>query len=276
MNQKTTSVEPPLLSCQKLRCEVAGRTILEDVNLTVGEYPMTAIIGVNGAGKSTLLRALAGIDQPADGEVQLSGTPLRRLSARKRAQQLAYVSQSDVPPAEMNVFDFVSLARLPYQGLLGGNSAADIAEITQALTRVGLFELRGRSCGQLSGGQLRRVCLARGLAQASPLLLLDEPTNHLDVHHQQLVLQIARHGQAQVVAAIHDLDLVMNHFDRVIVLHQGQVIADGQPAQVLTEELVAEVFQVEAHQMSSPRGRNHLLIDAAVTPLDADSAAAPS
>nr|WP_120491382.1 ABC transporter ATP-binding protein [Corynebacterium lactis] len=251
----------PELTATGVRCDIGGRTIVESINISFGSDPMTAIVGVNGAGKSTLLRVLAGIDRPAAGEVSLGGKSLGDIPDRKRARAMAFVAQNEVPPAEMRVRDFVSLGRLPYQGLFSGNSAEDLAQIDRALELVGLADVAERSCGALSGGQRRRVCLARAIAQDSPILLLDEPTNHLDVRHQQSVLRLARTSGAQVIAAIHDLDLVMNHFDRVIVIDGGTIAADGAPAEVLTRDFVADVFHVDSCQFSSPQGRTHLAIE---------------
>lgn len=249
------------LSASSLRCDIAGRTIVDQVTLSFGDEAMTAIVGINGAGKSTLLRALAGIDAPSGGEVVLNGRPISALDSRRRARELAFVAQNEVPPAEMRVFDFVSLGRLPYQRMFAGSSAEDIAQVHRALDLVGLSDMKHRSCGQLSGGQRRRVCLARGIAQNSPIMLLDEPTNHLDVRHQQSVLRLARASGACVIAAIHDLDLVMNHFDRVVVIANGTIAADGTPRDVLEREFVADTFHVESYQLDSPTGRRHLAID---------------
>lgn len=250
-----------VLSAKDVRCDIAGRTIVSGVNLSFGAEPMTAIIGVNGAGKSTLLRVLAGITKPAEGEVEINGTSMSSISSKHRARDLAFVAQNEIPPAEMRMRDFVSLGRLPYQRLLGGNTAEDNSHVDRALALVGLETVAQRLCGQLSGGQRRRVCLARAIAQDSPIMLLDEPTNHLDVRHQQSVLRLARSSRACVIAAIHDLDLVMNHFDRVIVVADGGIVADGIPVDVLTRDFVAKIFQVESCQLNSPSGRRHLAID---------------
>lgn len=253
--------ENPALSARGVRCDIAGRTIVGSVNLDFGAEPMTAIVGVNGAGKSTLLRTLGGIMKPAVGEIEVGGKKMGVISSKERARALAFVAQNEVPPAEMRVRDFVSLGRLPYQRLFAGHSAKDNLHVDRALGLVGLEAVSQRLCGQLSGGQRRRVCLARAIAQNSPIMLLDEPTNHLDVRHQQSVLRLARSSGACVIAAIHDLDLVMNHFDRVIVLADGGIAADGIPKEVLTREFVATVFQVESAQLNSPSGRPHLAID---------------
>lgn len=255
----------PTLSCQNLSCHIAGRTILHNINLDFGAEQMTAIVGINGAGKSTLLRALAGISAPTAGQVLLADADLSQIPAKRRAQQLAYVAQNEVPPAEMKVHDFVSLGRLPYQRLLAGNTEEDQQQVSRALELVDLIDVANRSCGALSGGQRRRVCLARAIAQDAPILMLDEPTNHLDVRHQQSVLRLAKNSGSQVIAAIHDLDLVMSYFDRVIIVHQQSIVADGAPAEVLSRDLVAHVFRVESCQLCSPRGRTHLAIESELT-----------
>lgn len=241
---------------------LGGRQILTDVSLELGKDQMTAIIGINGAGKSTFLRILAGIDLPSAGHVSAAGQPLLNLNAKERTRTISFVAQDETPPAEMSVYDFVALGRLPYQGLFARNSATDSEAIQSVLHQVGLADLAARSCGELSGGQRHRVVLARGLAQQSEFLLLDEPTNHLDVKHQQSILELLRHTGSPVVAAVHDLDLVMCFFDRVIVLHDGEVFADGIPRQVLNKHVVSHVFGVKSAQVSVPGSKvEHLVIE---------------
>lgn len=225
----------------------SDQPILRDLDITLQPEQMTAIVGTNGAGKSTLLKLLAGVMEPSSGKILVGEESLRSMPARQRAQQLAFVAQEEQPPFEMEVTDFVSLGRLPYSSRFGVMRASDHEVVQAAIQLMRIENLAGRNSGELSGGQRRRVVIARGIAQRSPFLLLDEPTNHLDVCHQHQVLNMVRESHSTVVAAIHDLDLVLTYFDRVIVLHEASVFADGPPVDVLTQDVVQQVFGVRSH-----------------------------
>jgi iron complex transport system ATP-binding protein len=241
-------------------CAIGRRTVLRGVNLTVTRGETVGVVGPNGSGKSTLLRVLAGVLPPAAGRVYLDGEPLDRLPGRRRAQLIALVGQEEELPADLRVGELVALGRVPHQAPWSGGDAGERAAVLEALASVDLADAVDRPVDQLSGGERRRVLLARGLAQQAPLLVLDEPTNHLDVRHQLALLELIRGLGRTVLLAMHDLNLAAGACDRVVLLHDGIARPAGRPSEVLSPDAVEEVFGVEAVPVAHPlTGETHLL-----------------
>lgn len=247
-----------------LRVALDRVPILHGVDLRVAPGEWVTVIGPNGAGKSTLLRAVGGL-LPATGSVRLFGVELARMSRRARARRVATVTQSPVVPPGMTVFDYVLLGRTPYLPPLGRESAADLAVAHRVLARLGLSTLAGRQLATLSGGERQRVFLARALAQEAPLLLLDEPTTALDLGRQQqaldLVDRLRRADGLTVVTTLHDMNLAARYADTLLLLARGRAVAEGTPAEVLTEDLIATHFGAVVKVVTAPDGRPavHLL-----------------
>lgn len=261
------STAAPDLACRDLDCGIGGRLVLRDISLNIPAGSRTALVGVNGAGKSTLLRALAGITRPMAGIVTLDGRDLNAMPARDRARTVAFVGQEEAPPMELRVEEMVALGRIPHgrPWQLGG--PAGVAAVEDALARVGMTEYAQRRCHQLSGGERRRVVLARGLAQEARILALDEPANHLDIAWQLRLLELLDQHDGTVVASMHDLDLVMRHFDQVAVVGAGRLLACGPPEQTLTPALLREAFGVDSGHIHDPVTHlPHLLIRAVSKP----------
>ncbi|MDQ1104710.1 ABC transporter ATP-binding protein [Nocardioides zeae] len=255
----------PVLAARGIACGRGRRPVLTDVHLPVRRGGSLALVGPNGAGKSTLLRVLAGLDVPHAGVVELDGRPLRAVPARERARRLAVVAQHELPPADLQVRELVALRRLPHRSPWRSDDGDGHADA--ALERLGLGHLAGRAVDHLSGGELRRVLVARALAQEADVLLLDEPTNHLDLRHQHELLAAVRDLGVTVVAAIHDLDLAGRYFDDVAVVDAGTVSAPAPAADVLTPALLADVFGVAAVRLQHPvTGRWHLVVDPQESP----------
>jgi iron complex transport system ATP-binding protein len=240
-----------------LRVALDGTPILQGVELRVAAGEWVTVIGPNGAGKSTLLRAVGGL-LPFTGSVSLLGTELGRLRRRERARRVATVAQSPVVPPGMAVFDYVLLGRTPYIRPLGRESAADLAAAAEVLDRLSLTRFADRTLDTLSGGERQRVFLARALAQAAPLLLLDEPTSALDIGHQQEVLelvdQLRRSHGLTVLATMHDLSTAGEYADRLVLIAGGRIVADGSPAEVLTEELLATHYRARVQVIPGSHG----------------------
>ncbi|RRD45920.1 ABC transporter ATP-binding protein [Tessaracoccus sp. OH4464_COT-324] len=250
------------LDAENLTCKIGHRVIVRDVSLSVEPKTMTAIIGVNGVGKSTLMRALAGINPPANGRVLVDGKDLTALTPRERARSIAFVAQEEAAPEDLTLTEMIMLGRLPHLMPWAVGSARERKIVSDCLELVGLTKLANRRCSQLSGGERRRAMLAKGLAQGTELLLLDEPTNHLDVHHQIHLLQTMRATGRTIVATIHDLDLAMGWFDRVIILADGKTLALGAPPQTMSVENLDHAFKVVARQIPPvDDGVRHLVID---------------
>lgn len=232
--------------------------MLSGVNLAVPHGGRLALVGPNGAGKTTLLRVLAGLDRAKGGDVLLDGQVLATMTSRERARHMAVVSQNESPPADLLVHELVSLGRLPHRSPWERERTYDHER--RALERLGLDDLIDRPVDRLSGGELRRVLIARAIAQEAAVLMLDEPTNHLDLRHQHDVLRTVRDLGVTVVAAIHDLDLVLHYFDEVAVVGDGGIAALGDPALVLTSDVMPAVFGVRTVRVVHPEsGRVHLL-----------------
>lgn len=251
----------PALAVAGLVVDLDGVRILHGVDLAVAPGEWVAVIGPNGAGKSTLLRAVAGLLPPTGttGSVSLFGEPAARMHRRARARVVAAVTQDPVVPAGIAVLDYALLGRTPYLPALGRESAADLDAVWRALERLDLTGFAGRPLQTLSGGERQRAFLARALAQGAPLLLLDEPTTALDIGHQQEVLELVdelrRTDGLTVLATMHELTIAGEYADRLLLLAGGRVVADGPPAEVLTEELLAEHYGARVRVIVGERGR---------------------
>jgi iron complex transport system ATP-binding protein len=220
---------------------LGGKVVVRDVHLQVEQGEWVALIGPNGAGKTTLLRAIAGLVRH-DGAIALEGSPVAGLSRRERARRVAVVPQEPEIPPWLTVSEYVLLGRTPHLGPLAREGVHDGDAAARALVELDLYGLRDRTLGTLSGGERQRVVVARALAQEASIVLLDEPTAALDIGHQQQALEVLDElrvaGGLTLVAAMHDLTLAAQYADRVVLLDDGAVVADGRPEAVLTEELL--------------------------------------
>ncbi|WP_151482376.1 ABC transporter ATP-binding protein [Streptomyces albicerus] len=223
-----------------------GRLILDGVSITPAPGTTVGLLGPNGSGKSTLLRLLAGVLTPASGVVTLDGSPLAELGHRDIARRIAVVEQQADTQVELTVLDVVRLGRIPHRRAWTPASATDEEVVRGALDHTGLTDRAHQSWHTLSGGERQRVQIARALAQEPRELLLDEPTNHLDIQHQLDLLALVTSLPVTSVVALHDLNLAAMYCDRLVVLREGRVVACGSPGDILTEELIAEVYGVRA------------------------------
>ncbi|MBI2848458.1 MAG: heme ABC transporter ATP-binding protein [Chloroflexi bacterium] len=244
--------------------------VLRDIDLSVAPGEMVGLLGPNGSGKTTMIKLASGVLRPNQGEVRLDGSSLKQLSRRAIARSVAVVPQQFHVPYAFTTGEVVMLGRFPFVRIFAGETSDDRDVVAKAMDLVGLSQLAGRRFDELSGGERQKVILAMALAQQPKLLLLDEPTLHLDISHQIEILELVRRlnttQQLTVIAAMHDLNLAALYFDRLILLKEGRVEADGKPAQVLTEKTIADVFaatvKVEVHPATGaphitvmPRGR---------------------
>ncbi|TSB18364.1 ABC transporter ATP-binding protein, partial [Streptomyces benahoarensis] len=247
---------------EDLAVEVAGRRLLHDVTLRAADGQLIGLVGPNGSGKSTLLRCVYRALRPAGGTVRLDGADLHAMDAREGARLLAALPQEAQATFDFAVAEIVAMGRLPHQRGSGRASAADAEICARALARVGAGHLAHRGFPGLSGGEKQRVLIARALAQEPRVLVLDEPTNHLDIAQQLEVLALVRDSRLTVLAALHDLNLAARHCDALYVLDGGRIVAAGEPHEVLTAGLLADVFGVRAHRVRHPEtGAVQLLFD---------------
>jgi iron complex transport system ATP-binding protein len=241
-----------LLEVRGLVVEAGLRKLLAGVSLSVHPGELVAVIGPNGAGKSTLLRAIAGLRPASQGEISLGGRPLPSLTRREIAARLAVVPQQVEIARGHEVRSLVATGRAPFQGSLLLASADDRRRVDEAIERCSLRDLADRPFERLSGGEQRRVIIARGLAQAAPLLALDEPASSLDLRHAYALYALLRREVDErglgVLLILHDLNAAARFADRVIVLDQGAEVASGVARDVLRAPLLSRVFGLPLHE----------------------------
>lgn len=241
-----------------------GRTaVCRNIDLEIGQGSFTAIIGPNGCGKSTLLRSLCRLLVPQAGQVLLEGEDMARIPARQLARRIGLLPQSAIAPAGIGVADLVARGRYPYQGLFRQWSPADSAAVDAAMRATGIADLADAQVDHLSGGQRQRVWVAMALAQDTPILFLDEPTTYLDIAHQFDLLDLLADlnaGGRTIVAVLHDLNQACRYADRLVVMRQGGIVADGTPVRVMTPDLMRRVFGLEALVIPDPLSATPMIV----------------
>jgi iron complex transport system ATP-binding protein len=240
------------------------RTVVHALDLDVPPGEITCIVGANACGKSTLLRSMARLLSPRGGHVLLDGRDLHRLPTKQVARTLGLLPQSPIAPEGIVVADLVSRGRNPHQGMLARWSADDDAAVAEALEMTGIADLADRPVDELSGGQRQRAWIAMSLAQQTDVLLLDEPTTFLDVSHQvdvlDLLTDLNRQRGTTIVMVLHDLNLAARYADRLVAVSDGRVHAAGQPAEVLTTEVVQQVFGMDSRVIADPVSHKPLVL----------------
>ncbi|WP_448641334.1 ABC transporter ATP-binding protein [Geodermatophilus sp. URMC 63] len=244
------------LAAERVRLAYGGHVVVDGLDLELTEGSFTAIVGPNGCGKSTLLRALGRLLRPTSGRVLLDGRAIARIPTREVAQVLGLLPQTPMAPEGLTVTDLVARGRHPHQTWLRQWSRGDEAAVTEALAWTDMTALAHRPVDQLSGGQRQRAWISMALAQGTDLLLLDEPTTYLDLSHQidvlELVARLHTERRRTVVVVLHDLNLAARYAQRLVAMKDGVLVASGTPAEVLTEPLLAEVFDLEARVVPDP------------------------
>ena len=243
------------LSTQDLVLAYGDRKVIDRLKVEIPPAQVTAIVGPNGCGKSTLLAGLARIMAPKSGTVLLDGRDINTLATREVAHKLALLPQDASAPDGLTVEELIQFGRQPYRSLMRQWSQEDNAIVRAALRATQLESLAHRPLDALSGGQRQRAWIAMTVAQDTPLLLLDEPTSALDLGHQievlELIRELSREGKT-VVMVIHDLPSACRYADHIIAMHQGEIIAEGQPAQIVTEKLVEQLYGVRCTLLHEP------------------------
>lgn len=224
--------------------------VIHELTLEIPPQQITALIGPNGSGKSTLLRGMARLMRPEQGAVYLDGHAIHARPTKEVAQRLAMLPQRTTAPSGLTVRELVAYGRYPYQGFLGGLTSKDEALIDTALADTGISHLKESYLGELSGGQRQLAWIAMSLAQDTELLLLDEPTTFLDMAHQLEVLDVLeslhRQHHRTIVMVLHDVNQAARYSSHMVALVEGRIVASGSPAEIVTPELLARVFNIEA------------------------------
>lgn len=251
----STAMNTALTTCG-LTLAYDRATIIQDLNVDIPSHQITVLVGANGCGKSTLLKGLARLLKPQRGMVYLDGVAISQRSTKDVAQRLGILPQGPVAPEGLTVRELVAQGRYPHQTWLQQWSHADDWFVAQALEITGMTELGDRPLDSLSGGQRQRAWIAMALAQNTDILLLDEPTTFLDLAHQIDVLDLLYHlNQRQgrtIVMVLHDLNQACRYADYLVALRQGRIYAQGAPAEVMTEQMVREVFGLESRIVLDP------------------------
>jgi iron complex transport system ATP-binding protein len=264
--------ESHILAAEGLTLAYGDRTIVEGLDVVIPPGRITAIVGANGCGKSTLLRALARLIPPREGRVVLDGKALQGRPTKEIARTLGLLPQSPIAPEGIAVADLVGRGRHPHQKLLARWSAHDYDIVAGSLAATGIADLAERAVDELSGGQRQRVWIAMALAQETDILLLDEPTTFLDVAHQidvlDLLTDLNRDRGTTIVMVLHDINLAARYADHLFAVRDGEIVASGAPSDVVTGELIRDVFDLDALVVDDPvsgtpivlpRGRHHVL-----------------
>lgn len=247
----------------------AHDTVLHGVDVEIPDGELTVIVGPNACGKSTLLKTLARMLSPRTGQVLLDGASVSGLPPKAVARQMGLLPQGPVAPDGITVSDLVARGRYPHQSLLRQWSPDDERAVVEALVAANVADLADRSVDELSGGQRQRVWIAMALAQETPLLLLDEPTTYLDIAHQVEVLNLTRDLQRRgrtVVVVLHELQMAFRYATHLIVMREGAIVAQGDPRDIVTEQLIEQVYDLPCRVVTDPVTGRPLVL-----PLDGDA-----
>lgn len=241
------------------RLEVKGLTygyeeknVVENIDLKVEEGDFVGIVGPNGSGKSTILKCIYGGMTPRAGEIYIDGINIKEIKAKQRATMLAAVGQENSIPFNFIVREIVAMGRTPHKKLFEPDTEEDKAIVEEAMERLGISALADRPYTNLSGGEKQRVVIARAFAQKTDLLIMDEPTNHLDINYQLQIFQTLKKSGLTVLSAIHDLNMASMFCNKLYILNNKTVCASGNTDDILTQDLISEVFHVDCSVEKHP------------------------
>lgn len=232
-----------LLKIEKLSAGYGRRDVITNVSLSADKGAFIALMGPNGGGKTTLLRSALGLLNTSSGSVLLSGEDAKRMTIRNRSKRLSFIPQVSSPLEGFSVEEIVAMGRNPHDT----GAAKDKIAVDVSLERLNLISLRNTDVSHISGGEYQRVLIARALAQETNIMLLDEPTAHLDIRYRIETMKILASLKAEklIIGAFHDIDLVRKYADRVVMMKSGKIVADGNIAQTLNDELLKAVFDID-------------------------------
>lgn len=246
-----------ILKAENITYTICENIINNDINISFKANTFTGIIGPNGSGKSTFLKQIYRVLEPENGKIYLKNMDIRYINSRQIAKEMAVLPQENQSEFDYSVKEIMMMGRFPYHSMFSADREieSDIELIDKYLEIVGLTEQKNQSYKTLSGGEKQRVLLARALVQESDLLILDEVTNHLDIGYQYKVIEILKNLNLTIVSAIHDLNLALKFCDRVVLIDQGKVIAEGKPGDVITKKNLKEYFNIEAQILEGKETR---------------------
>ncbi|MBJ29334.1 MAG: iron ABC transporter ATP-binding protein [Euryarchaeota archaeon] len=254
-----------IVRVSNLRFSWGEKIVLQDISFSINNGQIVAILGKNGAGKTTLIKCLNGIQKPKVGKVEICSKDISEQSLLELSKLVSYVPQSVRTSFPMDVFDVLMLGRRPH--ISWRTSPEDLETVSDTLREFGLHDLAFRRFNRLSGGERQRAIIAKAVVQNPRIYLLDEPTSDLDLQHQLLIMEkvtdIIKNsgGLKSAIFAIHDINMAARFSDRVILLHEGKILADGSPSKVITQDNIATVFGVDSEiTLSSAGSRMNIII----------------
>lgn len=245
------------ISTEDIKVKIGDTEILKGINIDVNNKEFIGIIGPNGSGKSTLLKCIYRTLKPSSGIIKLDDISLSKLSIKESSKKLAVLSQHNNYNFDFSVKDILLMGRSPHKKFLDKDTKKDYDIIYDSLNKVGMLKFIDRNFLTLSGGEQQRIILARALAQQTDCLILDEPTNHLDIKYQLQLMGIVKSLNVEIIAAIHDLNIAAMYCDKLYVLKEGTIVAYGSPKDILTSELIKDVYGVDSIVIENPS--THLL-----------------
>lgn len=235
------------LKIENLTYSIAGNEILKKVDLEILTGKFVGILGANGSGKSTLLKNIYRVYKPNSGNIYIDGKNINEITSKDIAKEIAVLAQENISNFDFSVKDMIKMGRYPYKNLFSDYSAQDEQIVLQLIDRLNLNDVENRNFNSLSGGEKQRTLIARALAQKTDFIILDEPTNHLDVGYQIQLMDILKGLDVTIFAAIHDMNIAAMYCDYLIVIKDGVVFKKGTVDEVLTENLLKDVFNVNTH-----------------------------
>ncbi|SFD22190.1 ABC transporter ATP-binding protein [Bacillus sp. UNCCL81] len=261
-SQKTIQTESRLWT-ENITIKYDNLVISRNLSVQIPDGSFTVIVGPNGCGKSTLLRTLSNLLKPSEGQILLDGKAITSYKSKEVARKLGLLPQSSTAPDGITVANLIAHGRYPYQSLIRQWTDEDEAAVISAMELTNTSDLSHRYVDELSGGQRQRVWVAMILAQQTPMLLLDEPTTYLDIAHQIELLELFKDLNQQgntLVAVLHDLNHAARYADNIIAMKDGQVIAQGDPREIITAKLVEEVFGLKCIIIDDPVANTPLVV----------------
>lgn len=238
-----------MLQTNNLTLGYGNTIIIDELDLKIPTGEITIFVGANGCGKSTLLRSLARLLRPKSGQVLLEGNVVDKLSTKEVAKRLAILPQGPIAPEGLTVLQLVKQGRYPHQSWLRQWSHEDERVVNQVLKATKIKDLADRNVNSLSGGQRQRAWIAMSLAQNTDIMLLDEPTTYLDLAHQieilDLLFELNEREKRTVVMVLHDLNIACRYAHNIVAIRDKKIYAQGKPEEIVTSEMIRDVFQME-------------------------------
>lgn len=244
------------LQVENLRFTIDSKEILKDISFNIEKGSFVGIIGPNGSGKSTLLKNIYRVYKPSSGKIILDNKELSRMKDKECARSMSVLAQESTSQFDFTVEQIVKMGRYPYKSILENYSKEDIAFVNKMLYKVGLDGYAERSFSSLSGGEKQRALIARALVQDTDLLILDEPTNHLDIGYQIQLMDLIKNLKVTTISAIHDMNIASMYCDYLLVVKDGEIVKSGTVSEVITSEMLRDVFGVNAHIGINPINKN--------------------